>query len=484
MGSTWGWRSAPCSGWGSSSSASRSAPIRTAPTRTLGPTGWPGTRTPTPARRSVCPVRTSTRRRSSSSSGRSGRCHGPGFVAGWTLVLLVATAYLAGPELLAIVALLAASEIWGGNISLLLAVAIVVGFRWPAAWAFVAADQGQPRGRPALVRRPTRVGPSRRRPRGDRRVRRALVHPGDPRVVGLDRRPRRQRVEHRDVGRHPDPAPRPPAGRGRGHRLGGSRGPSLGAADRLLPGHAGPLVRQPDDPRGEPPVPRSAGLEPRSARWTGSPRAAARAPARSRHPDGRPHAPASRILLPAMVTERDYYEVLGVERGASDAEIKRAFRKLAQQWHPDVNTEAAADSRFKEINEAYQVLSDPQKKQAYDLFGRAGRRRRRVARGPATSPGSAGSATSSTRSSGRPPEAAPAAPDRTPGATCATTSGSPSSRRSRGPRRRSSSRSSIAARPARGAGRRRAPRPPPAPSATAGARSARSAARSSARWST
>jgi molecular chaperone DnaJ len=73
-----------------------------------------------------------------------------------------------------------------------------------------------------------------------------------------------------------------------------------------------------------------------------------------------------------MVSERDYYEVLGVERGASDAEIKRAFRKLAQQWHPDVNTDVAADSRFKEINEAYQVLSDPQRKQAYDLFGRAG----------------------------------------------------------------------------------------------------------------
>ena len=71
-------------------------------------------------------------------------------------------------------------------------------------------------------------------------------------------------------------------------------------------------------------------------------------------------------------TERDYYEVLGVERGADDAEIKRAFRKLAQQWHPDVNTGAEAQERFKEINEAYQVLSDPQRRQAYDMFGRAG----------------------------------------------------------------------------------------------------------------
>jgi molecular chaperone DnaJ len=71
-------------------------------------------------------------------------------------------------------------------------------------------------------------------------------------------------------------------------------------------------------------------------------------------------------------TETDYYRVLGVDRGASDADIKRAFRKLAQQWHPDVNDTAEAQERFKEINEAYQVLSDPQRRQAYDLFGRAG----------------------------------------------------------------------------------------------------------------
>src|SRR5215475_8282100 len=73
-----------------------------------------------------------------------------------------------------------------------------------------------------------------------------------------------------------------------------------------------------------------------------------------------------------MTVERDYYEVLGVERGADDAAIKRAFRKLAQQWHPDVNTQPDAQERFKEINEAYQVLSDPSRRQAYDLFGRAG----------------------------------------------------------------------------------------------------------------
>jgi molecular chaperone DnaJ len=71
-------------------------------------------------------------------------------------------------------------------------------------------------------------------------------------------------------------------------------------------------------------------------------------------------------------TERDFYVILGVERTATDAEIKRAFRKLAQQWHPDVNTDPAAQEQFKEINEAYQVLSDPDRRSRYDTFGRAG----------------------------------------------------------------------------------------------------------------
>jgi molecular chaperone DnaJ len=73
-----------------------------------------------------------------------------------------------------------------------------------------------------------------------------------------------------------------------------------------------------------------------------------------------------------MATERSYYEILGVERAASYAEIKRAFRKLAQQWHPDVSDEAGSAEKFKEINEAYQVLSDPKRRQIYDVVGTAG----------------------------------------------------------------------------------------------------------------
>ena len=73
-----------------------------------------------------------------------------------------------------------------------------------------------------------------------------------------------------------------------------------------------------------------------------------------------------------MATGRSYYEILGVERNASDAEIKRAFRKLAQQHHPDVSAEAGSADRFKEANEAYQVLSDPKRRQIYDVVGTAG----------------------------------------------------------------------------------------------------------------
>lgn len=70
--------------------------------------------------------------------------------------------------------------------------------------------------------------------------------------------------------------------------------------------------------------------------------------------------------------KRDYYEVLGLSKGASEAEIKKAYRSLAKKYHPDVNKEAGAEEKFKEVNEAYEVLSDPQKKANYDQFGHAG----------------------------------------------------------------------------------------------------------------
>ncbi|MGO8947672.1 MAG: molecular chaperone DnaJ [Ktedonobacterales bacterium] len=73
-----------------------------------------------------------------------------------------------------------------------------------------------------------------------------------------------------------------------------------------------------------------------------------------------------------MAAKRDYYEILGVARSASEEDIKKAFRRLARQYHPDVNKEKGAEERFKEINEAYEVLGDAQKRQAYDRFGHAG----------------------------------------------------------------------------------------------------------------
>lgn len=72
-----------------------------------------------------------------------------------------------------------------------------------------------------------------------------------------------------------------------------------------------------------------------------------------------------------MTSKRDYYEILGLERSATADDIKKAYRKLALKYHPDRNKEDNAEAKFKEINEAYEVLKDAKKRQSYDQFGHA-----------------------------------------------------------------------------------------------------------------
>ena len=74
------------------------------------------------------------------------------------------------------------------------------------------------------------------------------------------------------------------------------------------------------------------------------------------------------------LAKRDYYEVLGLDRNASDEDIKKAYRRLAKKYHPDLNPDnKEAEAKFKEVNEAYQVLSNAQARAQYDQFGHDGR---------------------------------------------------------------------------------------------------------------
>ena len=72
-----------------------------------------------------------------------------------------------------------------------------------------------------------------------------------------------------------------------------------------------------------------------------------------------------------MSEKRDYYEILSISKNASDEQIKSAFRKKALEYHPDRNKSKDAESKFKEVNEAYQILSDSEKRSKYDQFGHA-----------------------------------------------------------------------------------------------------------------
>src|ERR1700740_1031007 len=86
----------------------------------------------------------------------------------------------------------------------------------------------------------------------------------------------------------------------------------------------------------------------------------------------RPSAPALASLFPRRAIQmkyKDYYEILGVKREASADDIKKAYRKLAQKYHPDVTKDPKGEEKFKEIAEAYQALKDPEKRKAYDELG-------------------------------------------------------------------------------------------------------------------
>ena len=121
-----------------------------------------------------------------------------------------------------------------------------------------------------------------------------------------------------------------------------------------------------------------------------------------------------------MARNPDYYKTLGVEKKASQDDIKKAYRKLARQYHPDTNKDAGAEERFKEVSEAYDVLSDPEKRKKYDRGGlfpgaggagpfggaRAGPGAPTSAASPTSSPASSTPAAGAARARGRRPSAA------------------------------------------------------------------------------
>ena len=122
-----------------------------------------------------------------------------------------------------------------------------------------------------------------------------------------------------------------------------------------------------------------------------------------------------------MARNPDYYKTLGVDKKASQDDIKKAYRKLARQYHPDTNKDAGAEERFKEVSEAYDVLSDPEKRKKYDRGGlfpgaggagpfggapAAGPGAPTSAASPTSSPASSTPAAGAARARGRPPSAA------------------------------------------------------------------------------
>ena len=166
---------------------------------------------------------------------------------------------------------------------------------------------------------------------------------------------------------------------------------------------AAPLRRRPARPGQE--KARYGGADPRRRRHLGGRRRLTRA-RYAGHVDWQSRLSSARKQGLVAI---DYYGVLGVRRDATGEEIKRAYRKLARELHPDVNPDPEAQERFKEATTAYEVLSDPQKREIVDLGGDPLSQNGAAAGNPFGPAASAGSATSWTRSSAPPPRAARAA---------------------------------------------------------------------------